>query len=494
MHTLRLLLLIVLLPLGVAAQETDARDGARISSVQISGLDADDLSPGLRAAIDALTGTPLDFTVVWELAARIEGERPDKVVAARAIASPNDEARVIFMVARLEGDRSLTTNINSRYTVERVEIDGIPDADVSQDLRDELQTLVGQRLDHRAAERLAERLRDAVPGYDIGRRVERGERRGQVRLIFTFRKSESTRWVQFTPTRSKFLFHTDQGWSGFLDAPIRGREFRIMPFFAIDNRDDLLEEYSGIGVRVEARNIGSERLGVGVEFAHFTQTWQPETLAAVPVEAPYRTRDTVAPWITFAASPQLRFSGGVSITELESQSFSPASQSANVFTLSAGYSSRWRTSAGRHDVDVSLGLRASAGGLSSDLDYDRYLGAGRYEYVWSKSLLVVTGQAGRINGDAPLFERFTLGDSATLRGWNKYDIAPAGGSRVVHSSIEYRYRGLAFFLDSGSVWDTESAFKTSTGFGYHRDNFFATLGFPLNTDDLRTAFMIGVRF
>ena len=65
----------------------------------------------------------------------------------------------------------------------------------------------------------------------------------------------------------------------------------------------------------------------------------------------------------------------------------------------------------------------------------------------------VSGMAGGISGDAPLFERFSLGDSRTLRGWDKYDIAPAGGDRMFHTSLEYRYRGLALFLDSGSVWD-----------------------------------------
>ena len=75
--------------------------------------------------------------------------------------------------------------------------------------------------------------------------------------------------------------------------------------------------------------------------------------------------------------------------------------------------------------------------------------------------------AGGITGTAPLFERFTLGDSMTLRGWDKYDIAPAGGDRMFHTSIEYRYTGVALFLDAGSVWDagTERKVRVSTGFG-----------------------------
>ena len=64
--------------------------------------------------------------------------------------------------------------------------------------------------------------------------------------------------------------------------------------------------------------------------------------------------------------------------------------------------------------------------------------------------------AGHICGTAPLFERFTLGDSTTLRGWNKYEVAPAGGDSMFHVSGEYRYRGLAIFTDVGSVWDQRS--------------------------------------
>src|SRR6185369_8318256 len=103
---------------------------------------------------------------------------------------------------------------------------------------------------------------------------------------------------------------------------------------------------------------------------------------------------------------------------------------------------------------------------------------------------------GGITGNAPLFERFTLGDSSTLRGWNKFDIAPAGGNRVFHQSIEYRLYGFALFLDAGSVWTDggKRELRSSTGFGFHIDNFFATAAFPLNAHGADGAFMIGVRF
>ena len=59
-----------------------------------------------------------------------------------------------------------------------------------------------------------------------------------------------------------------------------------------------------------------------------------------------------------------------------------------------------------------------------------------------------------ITGRAPLFERFVLGNSTTLRGWNKYELDPLGGNRMVHNSVEYRYGVFQVFYDSGAIWDS----------------------------------------
>ena len=98
-------------------------------------------------------------------------------------------------------------------------------------------------------------------------------------------------------------------------------------------------------------------------------------------------------------------------------------------------------------------------------------------------------------GTAPLFERFTLGDTRTLRGWNKYDIAPAGADHMAYGSLEYRYRALAMFVDSGSVWNQGGPreVRVSTGFGVIAGPFFMTVGFPLNTHDVRAVFAIGLQ-
>jgi outer membrane protein assembly factor BamA len=256
-----------------------------------------------------------------------------------------------------------------------------------------------------------------------------------------------------------------------------------------------------VGVRLETRNAGTERLGLGLEVTTFDATWRSETLAAFASNPSrgrlYERRSTIAPSVTFAITPYARFTAGVSITELEPRDESQLSQSANAYVVSLGYDRRWTTDRVRHGLDASVGVRAGSESLHSDAVYQRYVANVSYQVRWRHhNELLASGMAGGVTNRAPLFERFTLGDSSTLRGWNKYDIAPIGGDRMAHSSVEYRHRGLAFFLDGGSIWDagTDSQARFSTGFGYHQQNVFITVGFPLNTDDVRAVFTAGVRF
>jgi outer membrane protein assembly factor BamA len=169
---------------------------------------------------------------------------------------------------------------------------------------------------------------------------------------------------------------------------------------------------------------------------------------------------------------------------------------ANAAVASLDYQLRFDDrSDATHSVDASFGVRAGSRELESDLAYTRYFGEGSYRYRVGRHRVQAAGMAGGITGRAPLFERFTLGDSMTLRGWDKYDIAPAGGNRVVYSSLEYRYTGLALFLDVGSVWDAnaERHVRVSAGVGFHGGPAFLAVGFPLNTDNLKAVVTMGLR-
>jgi Omp85 superfamily domain len=494
-----LITLLAVAPQAARDQKVVVPEGTIITSAQVTGFDANRLSPGLRQEIRQLAGTPLNQQRLDELAARLEAERPRYVAAVRAVMESDGQARVLFVMGRQSGpDRD--DNVNARYVVEQADITGVPDAELTQALRDDLQSLVGQRLDSGEADRLQGRMERELPRYEISRRIQRGGEVGRIRLVYEARKREPPQWLRFEPLRSKAVFHSDQGWGSYLDLGIGDRHIRFTPIVAIDNADDLVEEYSGYGLRFEARKLGTRRLGASLEWSTFDQDWRGSTLDAVALKPGiprlYDRRSTITPLLKFALSADLSVSAGVSISELEPLLPATGSQMANAAVASIGYDRRWKDGAdAEHRVEAGFGLRAGSRELESDLEYRRYLGLGSYRYDAGRHHVSATGMAGGITNDAPLFERFTLGDSTTLRGWDKYDIAPAGGDRMFYSSIEYRYTGLALFLDIGSVWDagTDRKVRVSTGFGFHGGPAFLVVGFPLNTDNVTAVVTFGLR-
>jgi hypothetical protein len=407
--------------------------------------------------------------------------------------------RVFFVMGR-QDEPNRDDNVNARYIVEQADISGMPEADVPQGLRDDLRALVGNRLDSGEADRLEQRIRNELPGYKVTRRITRGSEVGRIRLVYELCKTAPPPWLRFEPLRSGYVYHSEQGGGAYFDLNIGDRDLRVTPFGAIDYADDLVEEYSGFGLRFEARKLGTRRLGASIEWSTFDQDWRTATLDALAlrpdIPVPYDQRSTITPLIKFAFSPEVSISAGVSIAELEPLAPATESRMANAVVASIDFDKRWwDDSGGKRRVEGSFGVHSGTRSLESDLTYNRYLGQGSYRFDVGRHHIQAAGMAGGITGHAPLFERFTLGDSTTLRGWDKYDIAPAGGDRVLYSSIEYRYTGLALFLDVGSVWDanTEKKVRVSTGFGFHAGPAFLVVGFPLNTDDLTAVVALGLR-
>jgi outer membrane translocation and assembly module TamA len=67
---------------------------------------------------------------------------------------------------------------------------------------------------------------------------------------------------------------------------------------------------------------------------------------------------------------------------------------------------------------------------------------------------------------------------------------------MVYTSVEYRISAFAMFVDAGSVWDngTDMKYRVSVGGGIQAGPVNLTLGIPLNTNELRAVFTMGIRF
>jgi hypothetical protein len=107
---------------------------------------------------------------------------------------------------------------------------------------------------------------------------------------------------------------------------------------------------------------------------------------------------------------------------------------------------------------------------------------------------------GPMSERAPLFERFTLGDSRTLRGWNKFDVAPLGGTRTGYGSVQYMYRNIGGFYDAGAVWDKTVPARTHHSAGVllalndGEQGPFLAIGFPLRSGSVVPLLIIGMNF
>jgi outer membrane protein assembly factor BamA len=104
-----------------------------------------------------------------------------------------------------------------------------------------------------------------------------------------------------------------------------------------------------------------------------------------------------------------------------------------------------------------------------------------------------------VNGQAPLFERFALGNSRTLRGWNKYDVDPLGGERMAHGSVDYRFRWFRVIYDTGSAWRRGGPVRVrhSLALGLtHKgaSGFSAMVAFPIREGSIDPIFITGINF
>jgi outer membrane translocation and assembly module TamA len=389
-------------------------------------------------------------------------------------------------------------NVNTRYTVESVSIAGVSESRVSQALRDDMQKLVGSRYDPAAADALADRMRKELHGYTVSVKVTRGDQAEHVKVIFEAKRAyERTFEVAMAP----LLYSTADGVSATL-VPGFETHHNFFSFGFTSSADELLERNEGVLLRYEHRKVGTDMVQVGLEYDYFHPAFQPETENALllnpQVPGIYRTRENFAPSISVLPIPDIKVTFGASFQTLEMQYPAPHDQAANAFTFAAQFRHEVRPKRHvRHAIAADYSVRDATSSLESDFIYTRQLVTA--DYTLSMGRHQVFGahfQGGHISGQPLLFERFSIGNTATLRGWDKFDVAPIGGTRLAYGSLEYRYRPFYLFYDFGAVWDAgqDADVKHSVGLGLGwKNGFFMALGVPLRYHGVTPVFMIGFR-
>jgi hypothetical protein len=389
-------------------------------------------------------------------------------------------------------------NVNSRYDVEAVVISGVAESKLSKTLRDDMQKLVGEKYNQEAAEALVKRTRKELRDYSVSFKVKRGDKSEHVKVIF---EAEQIRYKRFEFPVPLMIYHSKEGSSGALEVPIDFHH-NVFTFGLVDSADELLERNAGFRLRYENRKVGTDIVQLRLDFDGYHQTFNNATQVAL-AQAPdvpgiYRWRQDFAPSLSLIPHRDLKLSVGTSFQQFQIQYPVTHTMTAYAGTADLQYRHRLRSASGvRQDFSAGYSLRTATKVLDSDLVYTRHFWTADYTLSNHRHTFGAHFRAGLITGTAPLFERFSLGNSFTLRGWNKFDVAPIGGERVTHGTLEYRYRPFQIFYDVGSVWDDGLSAQVRHGLGFGlatRDGFFMSLAFPLRLHDVAPMFMMGLRY
>jgi hemolysin activation/secretion protein len=210
----------------------------------------------------------------------------------------------------------------------------------------------------------------------------------------------------------------------------------------------------------------------------------------------YRSRQNVQPEVTLVLAKPLTLTAGVSLQRFETQFPAAHTEAANALITTLRYHRRLEGEGVQQELDAGYSLRAATTLLGSDFAFVRHKWRMAYTFSSGKHKLLDDAMAGVMGGEAPLSERFVLGNNSTLRGWNKWDIDPLGGSRVVHNSLEYRYWYFQVFYDTGAVWDRNqpATIRHSVGVGLRQGSFSLAVAVPVRDGKLEPIFMVGMNY
>ncbi|HEY1339279.1 MAG TPA: BamA/TamA family outer membrane protein [Bryobacteraceae bacterium] len=408
------------------------------------------------------------------------------------------------------GTQDSEFNVNTRYTVETVVVSGDGwttnlvsdhgDNRISSGLRKEISAIIGTKLNPSALDEIAHRLKKEFHARTVEHHVLRGKSPEYVQVVFEIK----LRPTHFDITTPKFVYNSKQGFSGSVEGTLTAGH-NGFTFGLVSDGDDLAERYTGLVARYENNRLGTDRVRLGFQFESYHDQWDSATAAALPApfaetsamtSGIYRTRNNFEPVATFVIARPLTLSVGASFESFEEQFPAAHTEAANALITTLRYHRRLEGSENQQDLDAGYGLRAATKVLSTDFVYARHHFEFRYQLTRGKQVILDDLTAGLISGRSPLFERYFLGNSSTLRGWNKYELDPVGGNRMVHNSVEYRYGVFQIFYDAGAIWDSGEAAvpRHSVGVGLRQGAFSLAMAFPVREGRIEPIFMVGMNY
>jgi hypothetical protein len=400
------------------------------------------------------------------------------------------------------GSQDSDLNVNKRYTVDAVTVAGkgwrtdLSDQSdkLSAGVRRDLLSLIGQKLNPGVLDDLAARLKKEFSAREVTHHLLRSDTPEHVRVEFEIKSSRGNVDVNVT----KFLYSSKQGWSGAGDVGFTAGQNKFLAGLISDG-DSLIERNTGITARYENKHLGTDRVNLRFQVATYHEQWNRNTLDAIEAHPgltsdAYRARQSFQPSASIAIAKPLTLEVGASFENLENQYPVSHTEAAHALVTALRYQQRFEQADALQDLDAQYTLRAATRVLGSDFVYVSHLWRFHYRLTHGKHQVTDEISGGLITGRAPLFDRFVVGNSYYLRGWNKYDLDPLGGNHLAHNTVEYRYGPFQAFYDTGAVWDNGQPViqRHSVGVGVKESIFSLAVAFPIRSGHVEPILMMGM--
>lgn len=391
---------------------------------------------------------------------------------------------------------SPTLNVNERYTIEAIDARLPNKRKLSPDLRQRMDSLVGQKLNQDKLDEISNQLKAEFRNFKVKQSVSKGDKPDHVKVLFELERNAVE--VMGDSDDFKAIYHTKNNFSfgGTFRIGLGDTGVGILAGALTDN-DLRVERYSGIrgGFDKLAFNNNVRFQFIGESYR---SQWNNTVRAADPLNAEiYRTRQNFEPSVTIRPVGPVTITAGVSIARYQYQFPAARYVSANAVISSLRFARQWENTSGiEQSLEAGYDLRAATSTLGSDQSFTRHEAKAHFETKSGPHEVILDARAGTLTGRAPLFEAFVLGNSQTLRGWNRFDVAPLGGNRMAHGSAEYRYRGFRFLYDTGAVWlaSADSRQRHSAGIGYIDSGITLLVAFPIRDGNVTPLVMLGYTF
>ena len=410
------------------------------------------------------------------------------------------------------GSQDSDANVNTRYTVDAVTIFGknwkttflenhVDQAEQTQKLTNRLKAditdLIGRKLNPGILDTLAQRIKHELSAREVTHRLLRSSTQDHVQVEFDVTPARGGVDLNVT----QFNYNSRYGWSGAGEAGFNLQQHYFL-FGLVSNGESLDERNAGITASYEDKHFLSNRLALKFLVESYHDQWNTSTLQAVRLDGgretsdAYRGRQNFQPALSISLAKPLSLEVGASFERFDSPIPLAPVEAANAVFTTLRYQRRFEGSANEQDVDASYAMRVAARTLASDFSYARHSARIRYHIQHGKHSLTDEFWGGLVDGRAPLDDRFVLGTNTYLRGWNKYEVDPIGGNRVVSNSVDYRYGRFLAFYDTGAVWDEgqSAPIRHSAGVGLRASVLSLAVAFPVRGGHVEPMFMMGLLY